>query len=247
MADVSGISPTTSLVPPRRLGTLLRHARVTSGLELSALTAESGLTVVDLEDIECGRRDLDEQTMKALMRAYGIEDAGLIPERSQLIIDLDEGRIAVNHSDLDVAPASGPDAVLARYLALVYRLRDMPLGTQLHLRDVDVGVLSTALELGNNDIESRLHRLMAQESTIEQDQRRIRRQLLLPLVGVLIAATGIGTVVLIAQPNVAPSPVTTVAAVDLGATRIAKPVIEEAPTIITDIGNGGAVETNPGS
>ncbi|MFT5201067.1 MAG: transcriptional regulator with XRE-family HTH domain [Candidatus Aldehydirespiratoraceae bacterium] len=241
------MSPTTSLVPPRRLGTLLREARVASGLELSALTVASGLTVVDLEDIEYGRRDLDEQTMEALVRAYCIEDAGLVPERSLLIIDLDEGRIAVNHSGLDVDPASGPDAVLARYLALVYRLRDMPLGAQLHLRDVDVSVLSTALELGNNDIESRLHRLMAEESTIEQDQKRIRRQLLLPLVGVLIAATGVGTLVLIAQPDTVPPPAADVAAVDLGAPRIATPAIEEAPTIITDIGNGGAIETNPGS
>jgi transcriptional regulator with XRE-family HTH domain len=250
VADVFGMSPTTSLVPPRRLGTLLREARVTSGLELSALAAESGLTVIDLEDIEYGRRDLDEQTMKALVRAYGIEDAGLVPERSQLIIDLDEGRIAVNHSGLDIGPTSGPDAVLARYLALVYRLRDMPLGTQLHLRDIDVDVLSTALELGNLDIESRLRRLMAQESTIEQDQKRIRRHLLLPLVGVLIAATGIGTLVLIAQPDAAPRPVTTVltvATVVEGAPRIATPAIEEAPTIITDIGNGGAIETNPSS
>ena len=241
------MSANTALVPPRRLGTLLRQARVASGLELSELTRESGLTVVELDDVEHGRRDLDERTLKSLVDSYGIEDAGLVPERSQLIIDLDEGRIAVNNSDLDVGPSSGPDAVLARYLALVYRLRDMPLGASLHLRDLDLDVLASALEIGNDDIETRLHRLMDQESAIERDQRKIRRQLLLPLVGVLIAATGLGTLVLVAEPEVAPVQPDVTTSIEVGAARISTAAIEEAPAIETNIGNGGAVETNPAS
>jgi len=240
------MAPTTTLVPPRRLGTLLRQARVTAGWELSDLTAESGLSVVELDDIEHGRRELDETTLTALISTYGIDGAGLVPARSQLVIDLDEGRIAVNHSDVDVDGSFGPDAVLTRYLALVYRLRDLPLGTSLHLRDVDLDVLSTSLSLASNDIESRLHRLMGSTTDVALDQRRIRRQLLLPLVGVVIAATGVGTLLLVTEPTSAPSP-DTATTLAQSAPQISTAAIEEAAPIVTDLGDGGAIELNPDS
>lgn len=237
------MTPTTSLVPPRRLGALLRDARETAGWELTDLTAGTGLSVVELDDIEHGRRRLDEATLAALVGAYGIEGAGLVPARSQLVIDLDEGRISVHHAEVDVDTSHGPDAVLTRYLALVYRLRSMRLGTPLPLRDVDLEVLSASLLLDADDIETRLRRLMDGQTQVERDQARIRRQLLLPLVGIVIAAAGVGTLVLVADETDRPASPT--AEVDVGAAQIASPAIEEAPVVEADIGNGGAVETNP--
>lgn len=237
------MTPTTSLVPPRRLGALLRAARETAGRELTDLTSGAGLSVVELDDIEHGRGRLDEATLAALVGAYGIEGAGLVPARSQLVIDLDEGRISVHRADVDVDASHGPDAVLTRYLALVYRLRSMPLETPLPLRDVDIDVLSTSLQLDTDDIETRLRRLMDGQTHVERDQARIKRQLLLPLVGVVIAATAVGTLVLVADRSDQPTSPT--AEVDVGPARVASPAIEEAPAIETDIGNGGAVETNP--
>jgi len=228
------MAPTTTLVPPRRLGTLLRQARVTAGWDLADLTTGSGLSVVELDDVEHGRHELDEATLTALIATYGVDSAGLVPARSQLVIDLDEGRIAVNQSDVDIDDSYGPDAILTRYLALVYRLRDLPLGTALQLRDVDVEVLSSSLSLASNDIEQRLGRLMSSTNDIESDQRRIRRQLLLPLVGVVIAATGVGTLILVAD-SAPPSP----------APQIGNAAIEESGSIITDLGNGAAIEINP--
>lgn len=225
------MTPTTSLVPPRRLGALLREARVAAGRELVELGPVCGLSVVELDDVEHGRRPLDEATLGALVEAYGVSGAGVVPARSQLVIDLDEGRIAVNRTDIDVDPAYGPDAVLTRYLALVYRLREMPLGTPLQLRDIDIEVLSTALSLAADDVDTRLHRLMGSGSDVADDQRRIRRQLLLPLVGVVIAATGLGTLVLVADRGAPPE------------TGIGTPAIEES-VVVTDLGAGGAVEFN---
>jgi transcriptional regulator with XRE-family HTH domain len=236
------MTPTTSLVPPRRLGALLRQARLDSGRELGELTAASGLSVVELDDVEHGRRELDESMLTALVDSYGIAAARLVPERSQLVIDLDEGRIAVNRTDVDVDPAYGPDAILTRYLALVYRLREVPLGTPLHLRDVDVDVLSGALSLETEDVDARLHRLMNRRSDVADDQRRIRRQLLLPLIGVVIAATGVGTLVLVADRDAPPVPAADVST-DAGAARIATPAIEELQ-VETELGAGGAVESN---
>lgn len=238
------MTPTTSLVPPRRLGTLLRRAREAAGRDLEDLRTESGLTVVELDDVEHGRRVLDEATLDALVAAYGIEGASLVPARSQLVIDLDEGRIAVDRDHVGIDPSYGPDAVLTRYLALVYRLRDLPIGTALPLRDVDIEVLATSLALADRDIESRLHRLMDRHVDVEQDQKRIRRQLLLPLVGVVIAATGVGTLVLVSDPG-NQAPPAPASLTDVGASRIATAAVEDPVVVATDIGNGGAVEENP--
>jgi transcriptional regulator with XRE-family HTH domain len=233
------MAPTTSLVPPRRLGALLRNARQGAGQELRELTVSSGLSVVELDDIEHGRRDLDEATLTALLASYGVDDATLVPARSQLVIDLDEGRIAVNHDGVEVDSSYGPDAILTRYLSLVYRLRELPVGSSLPLRDVDIDVLSTSLSLASLDVEHRLERLIGSTEDVIADQRRIRRQLVLPLVGVVIAATAVGTLLLVAHSDdPAPAP-------DVD-TAIATAAIQERP-VPTDLGNGGAVELNTDS
>jgi len=250
-----------TLVPPRRLGSLLRQARVASGYGLADLAARTDLTVVDLDDLEHGRRFVDDNLLDSLVKLYGVEDAGLVPERSQLIIDLDEGRIAVARTDITVGEMSGPDAILARYLALVYRLRDLAVGSPIELRDVDLDVLATALELETPEVEGRLKRLMTDEDEVEKDQRRIRRRLLLPVVGVVIAATTTGVLVLVAENDAEPeitadSDVVLDTQVDVGtAAAVDAAMVEtdlgngaavvEAPTVQTDIGSGGAVVVNP--
>jgi len=239
------MASTTNLVPARRLGILLRRARVGAGLDLADLTGPAGLSASELDDVEHGRRRLDDVMLEALVAAYGIEDAGLVPERSHLVIDLDEGRIAVDRVDLDIDVASGPDAVLARYLSLVYRLRDLPVGSPLQLRDVDLDVLSVALRLATGDVDSRLRRLMDDGSDVTRDQQRIRRQLLMPLVGVVVAATALGTVLLVTDDDPAPAPTAPVEVFDPGAPRIATAAVQDAPVIVTDLGNGAAVEENP--
>lgn len=232
---------TGTLVPPRRLGTLLRQSRIAAGLELDELAArQSELTVVDLDDLEHGRRIVDDSLLNRLVTLYGVEDAGLLPTRSQLVIDLDEGRIAVDQSDVSTEGLTGPDAVLARYLALVYHLRDLPLGSPIGLRDLDLEVLSTALEIETVDVEQRLKRLMSEEDAIAADQRKIRRRMLMPLVGVVIAACSAGVLILVADSEPAPDPATDQTA----DADVSMPALG-AVTVETDIGNGGAVAEAP--
>ncbi len=248
----------STLVPPRRLGALLRQARVAAGMDLIDLAGATPLSVVDLDDLEHGRRMVDDDVLRDLIQLYGVEDAGIVPERSQLVIDLDEGRIAVNRADINIDEVTGPDAVLARYLALVYRLRDLPLGTPIPLRDVDLEILSTALHLETVEVETRLRRLMADEDEVALDQKRIRRRLLLPLVGVVIAASSAGVLVLVAEnsPQPEPNPVVTSTAVqpaatdvgtgaivdaDVGSARVTTGAVVDAPEVTTDLGTGAAV------
>lgn len=231
-----------TLVPPRRLGGLLRQSRVAAGLELQQLAGGTELTAVDLDDIEHGRRLVDDRMLERLVALYGIEEAGLLPERSQLVIDLDEGRVAIDDRDAGGADdLATTDAILARYLALVYHLRELPLGTKIGLRDADVDVLATALGLTPSDVEVRLFALMADEDTVARDQQRIRRRLLMPIVGVVIAAVSSGVLLLVAEDEsvVEDAPVATEAAT-AGEVSMAAD-----GGVATDIGTGGAVEVNP--
>jgi len=239
-----------ALVPPRRLGSLLRQARTAGGTDLEDLVTRGDFGLIDLEDIEQGRKSVDDADLARLLTLYGIEDAGLLPERSRLVIDLDGGRIAVDQVDIMVGDESDADAVLTRYLALVYRLRDLPVGTPLPLRDVDLDVLATALEIESVDVGLRLERLMRQETIVRSDQRRLRQRLLVPIAGVVVAATAAGVLVLVSQLGSDPAPVdsktrTTQVTTDLGSG--AAVVGNPGAAVVTDIGSGGAVETNPSS
>ena len=233
---------TATLVPPRRLGALLRQSRVAAGQSLESL-ARPDLTVVDLDDIEHGRRLVDDELLQRLVGLYGVEDANLLPERSQLVIDLDEGRIAIDESDLETGELSGADAVLARYLALVYHLRELPLGSAIALRDLDLDVLSSALELGTDEVTRRLQGLMEDEDAIARDQRRIRRRMLLPLVGVVIAAVSGGALLLVAESDAPNEPARGTAQADAPA-RVDASVGADG-VVRTEIGAGGAVVENP--
>ncbi len=229
---------TETLVPPRRLGTLLKEARVAAGLELEDIAAQQpDLTLVDLDDLEHGRRTVDDTLLKHLISLYGVEDAGLLPTRSQLVIDLNEDRISVEESEVSTEGLSGPDEILARYLALVYHLRNMPLGTAVHLRDLDLEVLSTALEIETTDIEERLKRLMSDADAITAQRHRIDRRVLLPLVGVVLAACSAGVLVLVSDSENTPEPIATSTQIE---TDVSVPALA-TPAIVTDIGNGGAV------
>jgi len=232
---------TGTLVPPRRLGALLRDARVAAGLELEELAARAdGLTVVDLEDVEHGRRVVDDAMLDLLASLYGVAGLSLVPPRAQLVIDLDDGRIAIEDADVSTDGATGPDAVLARYLALVYRLRDLPVGTPIGIRDVDVDVLATALEIGAGDVEARLRHLIEDADAVAHDQRRIRNRLVMPVVGVVIATCSTGLLLLVAEPGSKPEQ-----SVDADRTATdlvdAAPVAGDAVAVETRIGTGGAV------
>ena len=94
-----------------------------------------------------------------------------------------------------------------------------------------------ALAIDADEVTRRLTRLMEAEDAIARDQRRIRRRVLLPLVGVVIAAVTGGVLLLIAEDGDEPG---TSAEVDTAVDGAASP--NAARSVATDIGTGGAVE-----
>jgi len=191
------------LVPPRRLGTLLRQSRVAAGEDLADVASRArSLTARDLDAFEHGRRMLDDVVLRELIDAYGVEEAELLPQRSRLVVDLDEGLISVDATRVEVNDDRAPDNVLVRYLALIHRLRGVPVGTPVKIRELDIGILASALRLDESEVERRLHDLMREDDDrVEVSERRLRRRVLVPLAGVVVATTAIGVLVLVGDED----------------------------------------------
>lgn len=158
----------------------------------------------------------------------------LWPERAPLLIDLDEGVMSVKDSEVSTVGLSSPDQVLARYLAFVYHMRNLPVGTPISLRGVDLEVLSDALQMEQVDVESRLRQLIADEEAVAEVQRRFRLRTLAPVASVVLAACSAGF--LVASLGGSPEPETDISTASVVTLEV-----------VTDIGNGAAVEFNPGA
>ena len=176
------LSTPAVLVPPVRLGRLLGEARLAKGESLEDLSRRCGLAFEErwFAEVESGQVDLDEPTVRWLGEVYGIESSNLVPARSQLIIDLNEGNVRVGQSKFEVK-TQRPEQILVSYLALVHSLRDVAVGSPLPLRQVDVAVLSEALRKSERSIESELGRLLSAENP-EVGRRifRLRRRVVGP-------------------------------------------------------------------
>lgn len=262
---------TQLVVPPLRLGNLLRARRLELGLGLEELALRSGgsFTRSELADVEAGRALLDDLRLLGLTRLYAIDMGELVPSRSQLVIDLDEGRIAVADHAMALPDHDPVDDLLASYLALVYSLRKLPVGTPIAFRDVDIDVLGTALERRGTDIEFELRRLVREPTPdVGGFTRLFRRRLLVPAAGVFVGLTTIGAVVLL--PDSAPGARNSVKSVGTGPTAVdveigqavtlgrsevsvlAVPEVEiadavtldhnDVPTATTELGDAGTLE-----
>lgn len=208
--------PPLALVPPRRLGLLLSDLRTDRQTSIADLASRSFFTPADLQAIEAGDRDLTDDELREVLDVYAVDPAQLVPERARLVIDLDEHVVAVGDEQRSLAGrAPTADQVLASYLSLVYALRRAAPGTEIVLRDADLDVLARALDLAKPTVTSHLHRLMAEPTPeVQRRSRLLRGRVLVPLAGVVVAATAIGALVMV-QSDEGQSVVTEPAAASL--------------------------------
>lgn len=191
-------SASTDLIPPVRLGRLLRERRERLGWSLQELATLHGLDAADLDALEAGIRILDEATLGMAIDVYEVEHGAIVPQRSELVIDVDEGTISAAEQHVEIGGTTGGEAVLTRYLALVYALRGLPLGAPIVFRDLDIAVLGRALDTEAGDVERRLDDLVAEiRPPLADTSRRIRRATVVPLAGLLVGLTGVGGLVLV--------------------------------------------------
>jgi len=188
-----------TLVPPRRLGRLLAEARLERGLTVADVCAEVGGAIEDVEllEIETGRRPITDNDLKSLAELYGLKTSSMVPSRSQLVIDLDEGLIEADGSTTELSGATQRQEVLSKYLALVYSMRGKEPGTNLTLRIADLDVLAEALDSDRRVIEDELVALMVDApEPVRKRFRLLRGRTVVPVVGVLVASTTAGALVL---------------------------------------------------
>ncbi|MBV6508775.1 MAG: hypothetical protein JJLCMIEE_01841 [Acidimicrobiales bacterium] len=201
--DTDGTAP-LGLVPPGRLGRLLRDARTAEGLSLEDLAGSSGgLSVTVLAEVENGRRTLSDVELATVARIYGLDTSRLVPARSELVIDLDEGRIIAGEQTAEVDGSLDSNAILGRYLSLIYSMRKLQPGREIALRSDDLEVLGKALHVSPASVRADLESLMADPGdSVGVLTRRLRRRILVPAAGVLVGVTGIGALLLV-QPGAA--------------------------------------------
>lgn len=197
------------LVPTVRLGRVLQVARGERGLDLARAAERTNhhFSPQALSAIEAGRLRLERDELEMLSEIYGVRSGELIPDRGELVIDLESRTLAagVHHRDLGQDLATDPEDVLVQYLSLVYTMRGIEPGRPVPLRDLDLEVLAEALEDDPGNLRTRLEQLMANpEDRIGERTRRLRRRLVVPAAGVLVGATAIGVLVLIQARDSAP-------------------------------------------
>lgn len=188
------------LVPPRRLGRLLSQARLDRGFSLKDVRQEldDRLTEIEVLEIETGRRPISDQDLQVLTELYDVETSTMVPERSVLSIDLDDGTIEAGGSKATADSSTDRREVLSKYLALIYSMRGQEPGTTLTLRLADLDVLAETFAADRRGIEDELVELMVTApEPVRKRFRSLRDRLMVPVIGVLVATTAGGTLVLV--------------------------------------------------
>lgn len=193
--------PAELLLPPKRLGTLLAEARLDGGYSLAEAAEALGPTwsPLTLLEVETGRRPVMDPEVAALTELYGIETTSLIPERSHLVIDLTEGTLAAGDRTTRFESDSVERReVLAQYLAMVYAMRDVSPGVAVPLREPDLEILEGVLGSPRRVIESELRAMMLRpDGPVAHRMGRLRGRVLIPVIGVVVAVTAVGTLLFV--------------------------------------------------
>jgi hypothetical protein len=217
-----------SLVPPASLAALLVAARGKSHLSLEQMEAKSRgyFCVADLVQIEAGILTLNDSQLRGIARLYGVDIATVAPGRSQLIIDRNEGKILMGDTKGKFLPDDDDHQIMMRYLALVYKMRDQKPGVELGPRDNDLDVLATVFGCSTEAVHDELVRLMRTSGPeIRALHGSLRWRVAVPALGVLVAITAVGGLILARHHN---EPA-------IGATRAATAVALHRPVIIDAI------------
>jgi hypothetical protein len=199
------------LAPPRRLGALLGEVRTASGASLDELaTRSSGTwTAEQLASAELGGVELDDARLQQVADLYGVDVADIVPARSRLVVDLDEGilRMDGRRTATEIGDGADRHEVLARYLALVYSMRRVPPGTEITLRVDDLDVLGKCLRVGQRALVADLDSLMGNpDDLVGWRMRLLRRKVMIPAVGILVSFCGAAALIMVSGEPATASP-----------------------------------------
>ncbi len=196
------MSQDASLVPPARLGALLTDHRTRRGLTVDEIVtvADIPFSADELRRIEQGQVGLTDDQVHRLMAAYRAYSGPVVPERSELVVDMDHGALFAGQKTRLLPAEATFDDILGRYLSLLYLMRGLEPGRKLALRGDDLEVLSGALERNIAEIEGRLFDLML-PGQVGPWYRRVRHRLAIPAAGIMVGLTTVGSLVFVQFPK----------------------------------------------
>lgn len=196
--------PVDLVVPPKRLVHLLSGVRLERGftLEEAAKALGGHWNALYLLEAETGQRPLMDPEIHDLANLYDIDVSNLIPSRSHLIVDLDDGFMSIDGqlSRFESTQVERQE-VLKRYLALVYVMRQREPGSAIPLRLTDLEILSGVLSVDKRTVEDQLRIMMVKaDRGLTSRISRLKGRLFVPAAGVLVASTTMGALILASGP-----------------------------------------------
>ena len=167
-------------------------------------------TPAKVVQLESGLLALSDVEIEEVVDAYGVSLSTLVPQRTKLILDLESLSLRFGRRSVRFATSAEAtlDELLTQYLSTVRAMRSLPDNAEISLRENDLRTLSAGLVLPIEDVRVRLHMLMDDRP----DELRERAELMLgrpliPALGILVGATGIGSLIL-APPTSKPAAAT---------------------------------------
>jgi len=207
MEEASGVSVVVDpFVPPARLGALLIAHRSQGGLGIAEMAARSHgmFSSTFLANAERGLVLLDDQLIGQLVGLYQVDSGPVVPQRSELVLDIDHQRLVVGDQAVPITSLH-VDEVLKRYVSLIYTLRGLQPGSEFVLRDADLDVLARSLGATRSAIRHEITALVSAPESVQR-ARRVRTRTMVLAAGALVGVTALGSLVLVrAQgPNSGP-------------------------------------------
>jgi transcriptional regulator with XRE-family HTH domain len=192
------------LVPPRRLGELLTGRRAVMGMSLADVEriAVGRFSAGDLHLFETGQAAATDDQLRHLAGIYGVDLGSITPQRATLSLDIGEGLVAIGGESERFAPDHDDREILLRYLAIVYRMRAINPGVSIPARNDDLDTLAQVFSTTPAEIRSTLESLMTVERIeLRSRHAELKRRIIVPGLGVLVALTTIGGLLLVRSNN----------------------------------------------
>ena len=186
-APIPGHEPVAlAEAPPERVGLLLAEARTRQGLGLAEVvdSIDAELEPAELMALESGALEVPPEVLAELSLHYGVDPETLVPPRSALVIDLNEGYLRAGPDMALLTDGAGRQAVFNRYLEMVWELRSVEPGSVVPLRGADMSALAVQFGTEPEVVESELRRMMLRRTT------RRRNGVLVGLAAAVLAVTG---------------------------------------------------------
>ena len=202
---------TTLLVPPRRLGELLTRRRAEMGRSIGEIEQKSlgRFSAGDLAMFETGDASPTDEQLRHLAGIYGVDLSSITPQRAVLELDLTECLVSIGGEEERFSPDEDDREILLRYLAIVYRMRAINPGVVVPARNDDLAMLAMVFATTPSEMRSTLESLMLGERVnLRTRHAELKRRVIVPGLGVLVALTTIGGLLLVRPTSGSRTPLT---------------------------------------